>query len=210
MKSGTSKAKTSTRDTILETLKATNGATVEELAEAAEISPVTVRHHLNSLQAEGLVESESVRRKVGRPYYLYSLSEEGHELFPQKYYSLTNRLLEAVKDQLPPETVTALLSSVVDHLVAEHKGQYEHLGFEKKLDYLVRLLEQEGFLARWQKTDQGYRLIEYSCPYLSVGQKHAEVCTIDTELMVSVLNRPVNKHACMLDGDTCCEFTVSS
>lgn len=75
--------KRSTRDIILHTIKQSPQSTVEELAGAADISPVTVRHHLNALQADGIIETASIRRKVGRPYYVYSLSEKGQELFPR-------------------------------------------------------------------------------------------------------------------------------
>ncbi|MEZ4516828.1 MAG: DeoR family transcriptional regulator [Chloroflexota bacterium] len=74
--------KQSTREVILHTIKLSPQIAVEALAEAADVSPVTVRHHLNALQADGLIEAESVRRKVGRPYYVYSISERGQELFP--------------------------------------------------------------------------------------------------------------------------------
>ncbi|HEX6383753.1 MAG TPA: DeoR family transcriptional regulator [Anaerolineae bacterium] len=210
MKSVTSKPKQSTRDTILETLKQSPQAKIEELAGAADVSPVTVRHHLNSLQADGLVEVDSIRRKVGRPYYVYSLSEKGHELFPQKYFRLTNRLLDEIKARLPSEAVTELFQGLVETIVEEHTGEFEDLPFEKRIAYLVDLLAEEGFLARWNKTEDGYQLIEYSCPYLSVGQKHAEICTLDHSLMVSVLQTSVKQHSCMLHGDDCCEFTFSS
>lgn len=82
MKSVTSKDKQSTRDLILHALKASAQSKIESLAEAADVSPVTVRHHLNSLQAEGLIEVESVRRKVTAVLRLY-LSEKGNELFPK-------------------------------------------------------------------------------------------------------------------------------
>ena len=209
MNSVTSKEKQSTRETILYTLKTTHEAKVEELAIAANISPVTVRHHLNGLQADGLVEVKSVRRKVGRPYYVYSLSEKGNELFPKKYFSLTNRLLDEMKEQLPPEMISKLFSGVVDKIVEEHRAEFEKLQFEAKLDYLIELLAQEGFLAEWEKVDEGYRLKEYSCPYLTMGQTHAEVCGLDKELMISVLELPVKQNSCMLNGDDCCQFVVS-
>lgn len=208
MKSGMGNAKLSTRETILETLKTSPGASIELLAEAADISPVSVRHHVNSLLAEGLIGVEKVRVKVGRPLNVYSLSEAGEELFPQKYYSLTNRLLDSIKDQLPPEMVKELFAGLVGRTVEEHRDRFEHLPFEAKLDYLMQLLEQEGFLAKWQKTEDGYQVTEYSCPYISVGQKHAEICEIDKELMITVLNTEVNQHSCMLDGASCCEFSV--
>ena len=209
MKSGTSKGKQSTRDLILHALKSTSQNTIETLADAADISPITVRHHLNSLQAEGLIDVESVRRKVGRPYYVYSLSEKGHELFPQKYFSLTNRLLEELKDRLPPDVVNEIFISLVERIMEERAGEFEGLPFEERLNYVINLLGTEGFLARWEKTEDGrYQIIEYSCPYISMGQQHNEVCTLDKQLMVSVLGTAVEQHSCMLHGDDCCQFTL--
>lgn len=204
----TSKEKQSTRETILYTLKTNHEAKVEELAVAASISPVTVRHHLNGLQADGLVQLKSVRRKVGRPYYVYSLSEKGHELFPKKYFSLTNRLLKEMKEQLPPEFIAGLFNGVVNKIVEDHRAKFTPLSFESKLDYLIKLLAQEGFLAEWEKTATGYQLVEYSCPYLSMGQKHVEVCGLDKKIMNSVLETQVNQLSCMLNGDDCCEFAI--
>ena len=146
----------STRDTILQTIKAYPKANVDALAEAASVSPVTVRHHLNALQAAGLIESQSVRRKVGRPYYVYNLSEKGQELFPKRYVRLTSRLLDELKIHLPSEALSDVLSNVVESVLVEHRGEFEHLDVEDRLDYLVALLADEGFLAHWEKTDGGY------------------------------------------------------
>jgi predicted ArsR family transcriptional regulator len=198
----------STRDTILHTIKSSQQANVESLAEVAEVSPVTVRHHLNALQADGLIESSSIRRKVGRPYYVYSLSEKGHELFPKRYVRLTSRLLDEMKSRLPEEIVNEVFENVVLSVVNEHRGEYEHLAFEDRLDYLVKLLADEGFLATWENTDGGYTLTEYSCPYISVGRSHNEICTIDKELIVNVLQTSVEQTSCMLEGDECCQFSL--
>lgn len=200
----------STRDVILHTIKATPQVNVEELARAVDISPVTVRHHLNTLQADGLIQSASVRRKVGRPYYVYSLSEKGQELFPKRYVRLTTRLLDELKAQLPPEVVGEVFSSVVEGVIEEHRGEFEHLDFEGRLDYLIDLLADEGFLASWTKSEEGYIVTEYSCPYLSLGEDHGEICRIDTELIIGVLNAPVHQNSCMLAGGQCCEFVITA
>lgn len=205
MKSVTSKSPT--RDIILRSIKALSPATVEQLAEAATVSPVTVRHHLNSLQADGLIEVEAVRRKVGRPYYVYHLSEAGLELFPKKYYSLSSRLIEVLKGRFSAEIVSDLFHGVVQRIIEEHSGEFEQLSFEARLDYLVELLAQEGFLARWERNEDGYRIVEYSCPYLSMGQLHAEICMLDTTLIQAVMRTQVQQHSCMLKGDSSCQFT---
>ena len=209
MKPITSNYKQTTRDIILHALKTSNQLKVEDLAEVADVSPVTVRHHLNSLQAEGLIEVSSVRRKVGRPYYVYNLSESGNELFPQKYVHLTNMLLDELKKQMPEAQVNDLFGSAVQQIVEDHRKEFELLPFEARLTYLMGLLAEEGFLAKWEKIDNQYHIIEYSCPYLSVGARHDEVCTLDKELIVNVMKRPIEQHSCMLHGDDFCQFTIS-
>ena len=202
--------KQSTRDLILYTLKTSNQAKVDDLAEAVHVSPVTVRHHLNSLQASGLIEMESVRRKVGRPYYIYSLSEKGHELFPRKYVQLTNRLLEELKEHLPPDTLSDVFDGIAKKVIAEHEGQFEHLPFDERLTYLTTVLREEGFIVEWERNENEYTLVEYSCPYYSVGDQHIEICGLDKDLMISILQTPVEQHTCILHGDETCQFTFSS
>lgn len=202
-------ANQSTREIILEAIKQANEATVDDLAGAAGVSPVTVRHHLNSLQADGLLETRSVRRKVGRPYYVYSLSDRGHELFPQRYVRLSNLLLDELKRNFPHETVNMILDNVVERIVDDHRGEFERLAFEERLDYLVKMLAEEGFLASWELTDDGYQLLEYSCPYYSVAQRHSEVCAFDKKLMMKVLDTEIVQHSCMVQGDSGCQFTFA-
>jgi DeoR family suf operon transcriptional repressor len=204
----TDNVKLSTREVILRAIKQANEATVDQLASAADVSPVTVRHHLHSLQADGLLDVRSVRRKVGRPYYVYTLSEQGNELFPQRYVHLSSRLLDELKARFPDEVVAELLHDVVAGIVDEHRERFEALDFEDRLDYLVQLLAQEGFLASWEISDNGYRLTEYSCPYFSIGQKHVEVCVLDRQIIQSVMETEVKQQSCVLNGDDCCQFNV--
>lgn len=210
MKSVIDNRKESTREVILRTIKLRHQATVNELAEAADVSPVTVRHHLNSLQAESLLVSDSVRRKVGRPYHVYSLSEKGMELFPKRYARLSTRLLEELKRRFPSEVVTELFHSVVKDIVTEQRDEFEDLDFEERLSFLIDLLAEEGFLARWEKVDGQYHLIEYSCPYISLGKEHTEICSFDKELIIEVLGTEVEQHSCMLTGANCCEFSFAA
>jgi predicted ArsR family transcriptional regulator len=200
--------KQSTRDIILHTIKRRTQATVDELATAANVSPVTVRHHLNALQVDGLLETDSVRRKVGRPYYVYSLSDQGHELFPKRYVRLSARLLAELKDRFPSEVVVELFEAAVQRIVEENEAVFSDLSFEDRLDFLVDLLGEEGFLSQWEKDEAGYRLIEYSCPYVSLGQEHGEVCTFDKNLIITVLQTEVQQRSCILNGDDCCEFSI--
>ncbi len=66
---GTSGIVHAVRKHILEILKETGGATVAELADRLEMAPVSVRHHLDILQGDGLICIGRVERtgSVGRP-----------------------------------------------------------------------------------------------------------------------------------------------
>ena len=76
----------STREVIVRTLKVQGMSTVNDLADAAEVSPVSVRHHITALQAQDLVVAEEVKHGVGRPYHVFSLTEKAFELYPGRYF----------------------------------------------------------------------------------------------------------------------------
>ena len=65
----------STKDKILQTLLRKPKITINELAEAVGINPISVRHHLTNLQMEGLIAADEERHGVGRPRLVYSLTE---------------------------------------------------------------------------------------------------------------------------------------
>ena len=57
-----------------------------EITDKLQIQKSAVRIHLESLQSEKAVESRFKIERLGRPRKIYSLTENGRELFPRKYY----------------------------------------------------------------------------------------------------------------------------
>ena len=62
----------------MQALKLHGKRTENELAQAAAISPDSVRHHLSNHQAEGLVTLEEIKHGVGRPHHVFSLTEKAY------------------------------------------------------------------------------------------------------------------------------------
>ena len=199
----------STHDDILRAIKAQGRVTVAELAARTQITPVSVRHHLTSLQAEGLVKSIEVRQGVGRPRLVYSLTEAGQERFPARYLRLSERLLDQLKTTLPPAALEEMFTRMGEGMVAENKARFEGKRLEEKMALLMELLGTEGFLAKWNRTGETISLTEYSCPYLRIGQRHPEVCAIDQTVIQQLLNASVEKTTCVLDGADRCVFVIS-
>jgi DeoR family transcriptional regulator, suf operon transcriptional repressor len=200
----------STRERVLQTLLKNHRCTVNELAEAVDINPISVRHHIAKLQADGLVTSEEERHGVGRPRQIYFLTESGLEHFPTRYMRLTIRLLEQLKEHMPSAMVGQLFSEMAASLVQDYADEARVSGLttEQRLELVRRLLKEEGFDIEWEKKGEEYHIREGSCPYFHVGQNHPEICWVDQTLISTVLDLPAEKVKCVLDGDTYCTYVV--
>lgn len=198
----------STRERILQTLLKKPGSTINDLAAAVGINPISVRHHLTNLQVEGLVDAEEERHGVGRPRLVYSLTEHGMEKFPTRYLRLTTRLLDQLKSTLPQPMVSKLFTEMAASLADEYSEQMQGLSMEERLDLISDLLGEEGFTVEWEKSGSQYHIHEITCPYLQIGQSHPEVCTVDQTLISKMLAVPAEKVQCILDGSSHCTYIV--
>jgi len=198
----------STRDKILQTLLRKPHSTINDLADAVGINPISVRHHLTNLQMEGLVEGEEKRHGVGRPRLVYNLTNEGMERFPTRYMQLTTRLLTQMKETMPGPVVAKLFNQIAEDLAGEYASDMKDLSMEERLDFVKEMLAQEGFTVEWEKKDGQYQIHEISCPYYQIGIAHPEVCTVDQTLISKMLALPANKVQCILDGAAHCTYVV--
>lgn len=197
------------RQRVLKTLLIQQRCTINELAEAVNINPISVRHHINKLEAEGLVTSYEERHGVGRPRRLYQLTDLGRELFPTRYLKLTTRLLSQLKDQLPPGMINNLFSQMAKDIAAEYEDVLADLSVEERLDLIQQLLSAEGFSVVWEKKGDDYYIEEVSCPYFHISLNHPEVCSVDQTIISTMLALPTEKVRCILKGDANCTFVVT-
>lgn len=199
----------STRDKILQTLLQKPRSTINTLAEAVGINPISVRHHLTNLQMEGLVEGQEERHGVGRPRLVYVLTDEGMERFPTRYMQLTTRLLSQMKDTMPGPVVTELFNQIAEDMASHYSSDMRGLSMEERLNFVKEMLGREGFTVEWEKKGGQYEIHEISCPYYQIGIAHPEVCTVDQTLISKMLALPANKVQCILSGAAHCTYVIS-
>lgn len=199
-----------TREKILQALLRKPGSTINNLAEIAGINPISVRHHLSSLQVDGLIFADEERHGVGRPRLVYSLTEKGSEKFPTRYLKLTTRILTQLKESLPKPFVKELFSQVAHNMAEEYIDQLDGLGMEERLGIIQDLLAKEGFTVEWEKFGNEYHIHEISCPYIKVGINHPEICSMDETLISQMLSVPAEQVQCVLSGDDRCTYVVES
>lgn len=197
-----------TRDQILNILLAKQRCTINDLADEVGINPISVRHHISRLEAAGKVDSEEEIHGVGRPRRVYFLTNTGMEEFPQRYLTLSIRLVEQLKDTLPQAMVAKLFQEIATDMVDDHTTQVDliRLDFQERLDLITKLLVHEGFTIEIISNEEGFLIKETSCPYVHVGEEHPEICLVDQTIIEKVLATSIEKTHCVLTGDLYCAY----
>lgn len=198
---------------ILEVLKERNGATVSELADALAMAPVSVRHHLDILQADNLIRVERTARSgaVGRPQQIYALTDEAEEYFPNNFAALAGKLVEQVKQVLPPEQVEEIFRSLAHELALECDAPSEAESLEERVQRVAEFLSARGYLASYEPACDGegaFLIHKHHCPYAGVSREHGELCIMDQALVDALFGQSCERVAHMGGDGHCCTYRV--
>ncbi len=110
-----------TRQRILEILKERGTATVEELGAELDLTPVTIRHHLDILRGEGLVQAPKVKRRdaPGRPQHIYALTDAADDYFPKNYAGFADLMLHEIRERVEPRELDSILRSMANRMAVQ-------------------------------------------------------------------------------------------
>jgi predicted ArsR family transcriptional regulator len=183
---------------------------VNDLAEDVDINPISVRHHVTKLEAEGLIQSEEERHGVGRPRLVYSLTNKGMEQFPQRYLQLSLRLLQQLKATLSEKEIAEIFQNLALEIAGEltRDINLEELTLEERLHLLQEVLTAEGYTVNLEEEEGYYYLIGASCPYHHIGEDHPEICVVDQELIAHFISTTPMRVECILKGDKQCKYLI--
>jgi predicted ArsR family transcriptional regulator len=197
-----------TRRQILDLLKFRGSATLEELSREVGLSSVTIRAHLSVLERDDLITSEEVRGRVGRPHFLYSLTESAQDQFPVSYHIVAHRFLEAFRSVATEEQRELLVKVVAERWAAEKGGRLQGKALEERVAEVARIRNEEGAMAEWQKVDDGYLLRQHNCPASRISGDHPEVCRAELEYLRHLLGVYVEREENSHDGQQKCIYRV--
>ncbi len=200
----------STRQRILEILKARNLATVEELGEVLGLTSVTIRHHLDILRGEGLVAAPQVLRRSGpgRPQHTYGLTPAAGDLFPKNYHGLSTLMLDEIRERVSPLEMDLILNGVAGRLAARASARPASTP-QELLDETVSFLNDQGYVAQWEETPEGQFLLHTcNCPYERVTRVHSEICSMDANFVQRLVNTPIERVSHLGSGDERCTYVV--
>ncbi|MDP2156793.1 MAG: winged helix-turn-helix transcriptional regulator [Nitrospirota bacterium] len=200
-----------TRQNIITLLKKNGGMTIEDLSKKISITPMGIRQHLLSLEKKGLVSYTAKKHGIGRPGFVYMLTESADDLFPKTYDRFALDILREVKKNDGQEKINKILSGQRDKVLGRKKEALSGLsGLDEIVQGLKNLLVSEGSLAELDKEGDNYILTTFNCPIRKVAAEFNEVCHEELQLFRELLHRNVTMVQCMGQGSPSCIFSIPS
>lgn len=192
-------------------MKENGSATIAELAHELGMAQVSVRHHIDILIDENLVQMVGVRRRdgVGRPSLVYGLTASAAALFPQRNAQLASSVLSELKAIMPEETVRNILARVADHMLRSAPAGDPDQPLEERLSDVVGFLTDKGFGATWEAENGRYVIHTSNCPYRGVAEQHPELCQMDHALIERMLPGAVRLPLNSTNGAARCSYMVT-
>lgn len=197
----------STRDQI-RALLAVREATVGDIAETLDMNQANIRRHLEVLRAEGLVDVRLQKHEIGRPAYVYALTERALEMSAH-YPRLVNRMvkrLAAMPDSAP--MLEQLFDGVADEVTGSYRPMVTGTTLEQRVAETSVALKEEGIVDHWRKDDDGFHLMNTSCPYRKAADVTDAPCHADHKVVQSLVGAPVEQVSRIVDGQHVCEYLV--
>ena len=195
---------------ILEHIRMHGEASIADLSRDLNLTPVTVRHHVDALSEQGLVTRGSLRRKPGpgRPEAMYQSTPLAAGFLPRNYGELGGSLITELAASMPVDRLEGLLVLAARRLAASLPPPMERMGSDR-LGHVTGLLEARGYLP-WVQISQGDVFIRFAnCPYFEVARQVPSLCCFDVELLRDALGCDVWLEARITSGDAPCRLRVA-
>ena len=154
----------STKDDILRYLLRKGETSSQALADDLGISAQAVRRHLKDLEAERLIVHQPVSSGMGRPQYVYQLTDEGRSYFPEAYDRFALDLLDTLTETVSPEQFQTILRQQWQRKGQDYHHQMKHLPLEQRVKRLVELRRAEGYMTDWHLASPEFSEAEVTDP----------------------------------------------
>ena len=183
------------------------------------LTPAAIRRHLDSLIAEGLIETRTARtygnRGRGRPAKVFVITDAGRSAFEHTYDDLAASALRFLAETAGTEAVAEFARRQVADL--EHRYQpavAQHETLTERVQALAEALSADGYAASAGPAPAigpagGEQLCQHHCPVAHVAAEFPQLCEAETEAFGRLLGAPVQRLATIAHGDGICTTHVT-
>jgi predicted ArsR family transcriptional regulator len=199
----------STRKNILFLLKKSGGMSIEELSKIIDITPMGIRQHLLALEKKGMVTYIARKRGIGRPGFIYMLSEAAGDYFPNSYDNLALGMLRDIRQHDGQEKIDQLFGWRRERLLKlKEQALGSRAGLDEILAALKQILESEGYFVELTRNGKNYYLNQYHCPIHKVAREFKEACRHELLLYRDLLGREVTREKAISENAPSCLYVI--
>ena len=195
-------------------LKNEGEMTLKEMAKKLAVTTEGARFQLLKLANEGFVKSESRSEGRGRPKQIWSLTEQGHAKFPDTHSGLTVKLIEKIRENLGEEALDKIIASTGKDNAEKYQKQITaHDDLEEKIKKLAAARSKEGYMANYEKQDDGsYLLVENHCPICAAAKICQGFCKAELQTFKTVLGEDlkIKRVHHILAGARRCAYKIEA
>jgi predicted ArsR family transcriptional regulator len=180
--------------------------TVNDLADALELTDNAVRLHLSALERDGLVEQEGVRRGVGKPAHVYRLTSDVEGLFPKAYAAVLADTLALIRDRQGRDELEGLLRTIGQR--AGQRSRPKGADLTASAHAAAALLTDLGGLAEVIEADDALIIRGFSCPLAAIVETVPETCALAEELVSAVVGAAAHECCDRSGPSPRCQFKI--
>ncbi len=199
----------STRKNIILLLKKNGGMSIDDLSKLIEITPMGIRQHLLSLEKKGIVTYVPRRRGIGRPGFVYMLTDAANELFPKAYDKFAVGLLRDIRKREGDEKIDAIFNWRRDRLFKARKDALSgKRSVEETLNALKQILEEDGHFVEISKNSDNYQLKQYHCPINKLAKEFPDACKYELQLYRDLISGNITREHSVAEGAQSCDYLI--
>lgn len=200
-------------DKFLKILKTRGPQPSSFVAKELGITLEGARFQLTKLAEEGLVQAVSESKGVGRPTQIWSLTEKGNRYFPDNHAEFSAQLIDSLKEILGQEQLDTVIS------LREKKANVKYIealksipNLEEKISRLAQLRNSDGYLAEWDRDEEGFILIENHCPICAAAQRCADLCDAELNTFKEIFGEKVSVERVdhIIAGSRRCAYKIKN
>lgn len=182
------------------------------ISKELKVTTEGARFHLIKLEKEGLVESRSEVKGRGRPKQIWSLTEKGNSRFPDNHANLTVNIIDMMRNTLGEDAVHRVIEEHEARMLSRYEEEIdESSSLENRLEKLTEIRTREGYMAEYEKDEEGYMFIENHCPICAAAKICQGFCQAELNIFRAVLGDEVNiervEH--IVKGERRCAYRIS-
>jgi len=197
--------------TLLDLIKRSGECTLAELEAGFELNRETLRTHLKSLAAQGLVERSGVHRSgPGRPHILYRLTSVGEALFPRREGALLRELATFLLEQGRRDVLEKFFDLRLARKSQELERRVAGLAGRERLEEIAEILSGEGFVADVTTSGTGPRLRLCHCPLQDLVAVSDLPCRFELALIEGLLGERLSRETFIPGGSHACTYSISA